>query len=70
MIERRQPDSFIERAWRKLSGKKKTKAEEKEAREAKERNKVEAQEGKGAEVGTGEAYGGVIANKQDDGVIR
>lgn len=38
------PDTVLERAWRKLTGKKKTKKEEREAREAKERAKLQARE--------------------------
>ena len=40
-IEGRQPVSYLERIWRKLSGKKKTKAEEKGVKEAEERKEVE-----------------------------
>ena len=41
-IEARQPDSYLERMWRKLSGKKKTKVEEKEAKETTERKTMKA----------------------------
>ena len=71
-IEARQPDSYIERAWRKLTGKKKTKKEEREAKEAKERAKAEARaislEQQNDE--TSNVFVGLIDGKKDDGVIR
>jgi hypothetical protein len=72
MIEAREPDSYLERAWRKMTGKKKTRAEEREAQEAKARKKMELQvQGtKGADVGIAEIHGGAEAYEQDDGVIR
>ena len=71
-IEARQPDSYLERTWRKLSGKKKTKAEEKASQEDKERKTMEAKaraETVG-DLGTVEGYQGSDRGKHDDGVIR
>lgn len=65
-IEARQPDSYLERTWRKLSGKKSTKAEEKEARK-KKAIQAKAVAGNGGGLGTTEVYEG---GKEDDGVIR
>lgn len=65
-IEARQPDSFLERAWRKLSGKKKTKAEEREAEE----KKAKARAGNEGDLGTMEVYQGLAGGKEDDGIIR
>ena len=71
-IEARQPDSYLERAWRKLSGKKKTKAEEKEAKEAQESKAMEAKArpGNESDLGTLEVYHGLARGKVDDGIIR
>ena len=71
-IEARQPDSFLERMWRKLSGKRKTKAEEKEAKEAKERKAMEAKTsvGNDGDLRTEEVYQGLGPGKEDDGIIR
>lgn len=66
-IEARQPDSYLERTWRKMSGKKKTKAEEKAAKDAKEQKAVKAGEG---DLGTVEAYHGLRVEKENDGIIR
>lgn len=71
-IEARQPDSYLERACRKLSGKKMTKAEEKEAKEAKKKNSMEAKAKASNEggLGTTAVYQGLDAGKEDDGIIR
>lgn len=63
-IEARQPDSYLERTWRKLSGKKKTKAEEKEAKEKK------ARAGNEGDLGMTEVYQGLSGEKENDGIIR
>ncbi len=67
-IEARQPDSYLERMWRKLSGKKKTKAEEKEAKEAKKRNAMD-RVGTEGDSGPVEVYQG-FDQKEDAGIIR
>jgi len=66
------PDSHLERAWRKLRGKKKTKIEEREAREEKKRMKMASMTKgpEGEEQGTPEIYVGFRNGKGDDGVIR
>ena len=71
-IETRQPDSYLERTWRKLSGKKKTKAEENEAKMAKEQKAMHtsAKAGNGGDLGTSEGYQGLGGRKEDDGIIR
>ncbi|KAF6232700.1 hypothetical protein HO173_009139 [Letharia columbiana] len=71
-MDARRPDSYLERAWRKLSGKKKTKAEEKEAKEAKEKKVVEAKARAGNEgdLGTVDVYQGLAGGREDDGIIR
>lgn len=69
-IEARQPDSFLERTWRKLSGKKKTKAEEKEAKETKQREAMEAKVRNDGDLRTMEAYQVLGPGKEDDGIIR
>ncbi|KAL9072981.1 MAG: hypothetical protein Q9161_003203 [Pseudevernia consocians] len=71
-IEARQSDSYLERAWRKLSGKKKTKAAEREAKEAKEKKTLdaEARVGNEGDLGEMEVYQGLGGGKEDDGVIR
>ena len=71
-IEARQPDSYLERTWRKLSGKKKTKAEEKASQEDKERKTMEAKARAKTvgDLGTVEVYQGSDRGKHDDGVIR
>lgn len=71
-IEARQPDSFLERTWRKVSGKKKTKAQEREAQEAKREKAMEAKARAGNEgdLGTMEVYQTLGRGKEDDGVIR
>lgn len=71
-IEARQPDSYLERAWRKLSGKKKTKAEEKQAKEAKVSKAMDAKARPGNEgdLGIVEVYHGLGRGKDDDGIIR
>ena len=70
-IEARQPDSYLERAWRKLSGKKKTKALEK-AKMAKEQKAMHtrAKAGNGGDLGAAEVYQGLDDKKEDDGIIR
>ncbi len=67
-IEARQPDSYLERMWRKLSGKKKTKAEEKEAKEAKKRKAMDrvGTEGDSGPVEVYQSFG----RKEDAGIIR
>ena len=65
-IEARQPDSYLERAWRKMSGKKKTKAEEKEQKAMHMRAKA----GNGGDLGPAEVYQGLGDRKEDDGIIR
>lgn len=71
-MEARQPDSYLERMWRKLSGKKRTKVEENDAKEAKAKKATEAKGGAANErdLETTEVYGGLGGGKQDDGVIR
>ena len=71
-IEARQSDSYLERAWRKLSGKKRTKVGEREAREVKEKKAIGAKaravdEG---DLGEMEVYQGLGGGKEDDGIIR
>ena len=58
--------------WRRLSGKEKTKAEEKGVREAKERKMIEtkARPGNEGDLGTVEVYHSLNHAKEDDGVIR
>ena len=68
-IEARQSDSLLERTWRKLSGKKKTKAEEREAREKKAKE-TKSRAGDEGEEGTMEVYQGLADGKDDDGIIR
>lgn len=68
-IEARQSDSFLERTWRKLSGKKKTKAEEREAKEKKAKE-AKSRAGNEGEEGTMEVYQGLAGGKDDDGIIR
>ena len=65
-IEARQPDSYLERTWRKLSGKKKTKAEEREQMAMHTRAKA----GNGGDLGPVEVYQGLGDRKEDDGIIR
>ena len=71
-IEARQPDSYLERMWRKLSGKKKTKAEEKGVKEAEERKKVDttARLGYKGDSEPVEVCNGLDRGKEDDGIIR
>ena len=71
-IEARQPDSYLERAWRRLSGKKKTKAEEREAKDAKQKKAMEAKARLRNEddLGTVEGYHRSAPGKKDDGIIR
>ena len=71
-IEARQPDSYLERMWRKLSGKKKTKAEEKGVKEAEERKKVDttARLGYKDDSEPMEVCNGLDHGKEDDGIIR
>ena len=71
-IETRQSDSYLERAWRKLSGKKKTKAAEREAKEAKEKKTLdtEARVGNEGDLGEMEVSQGLGGGKEHDGVIR
>lgn len=71
-IEARPPDSYVERAWRKFTGKKKTKKEEMEAREAKDRNKMRVMESSQGfeEQGAPEVYMGLNNAKEADAVIR
>lgn len=68
-IEARPPDSYLERTWRKLSGKKRTKAEEKEAKE-KKAIQAKAVAGNEGGFGTTEVYEELGGRKEDDGVIR
>ena len=58
MVEERRPDSFIERGWRKVTGKGRTAKEERERKERKglEREKKRLKKGE--------------RNSEDDGVIR
>lgn len=71
-IEARQPDSYLERTWRKLSGKKKTKAEEKEANGAKEwkNREKKARAGNERDLAATEVYQGLGSEKENDGIIR
>ncbi|KAM0795522.1 hypothetical protein BDR22DRAFT_870618 [Usnea florida] len=71
-IEARQPDSYLERAWRTLSGKKKTRAEEKVAKMAKEQKAMHmrAEAGNGGDLGAAEVYQGLGDGKEDDGIVR
>ena len=71
-VEARQPDSYLERMCRKLSGKKKTKAEEKEVKEAKERKEVETKTKLGykGDSEPEKVYSGLDRSKEDDGIIR
>ena len=71
-IEARPPDSYVERAWRKLMGKEKTKKEEREAKEAREREQRRRKEsGQGIEDSEAtEVYAGLTGKEKDDGVIR
>ena len=66
-MEHRKPDSYLERAWRKVSGKKATVAEEREHQEAKKRAKRE-REGDEGMVQISEGVKG--KNFGDDGVVR
>lgn len=68
-IEARQSDSYLERTWRKLSGKKKTKAEEREAKE-KKAVKANARTGSGGDTGTAEVYQSLNDGTENDGIIR
>ena len=67
-MERRKPDSYLERGWRKLRGLAPTVAEERERRERKEKEK-EKEEGR-EEVPIGEGKGGKDGKTEEDGVIR
>ena len=58
MVEERRPDSFIERGWRKITGKGRTAKEERERRERKELEREKKRLKKGERDG------------EDDGVIR
>ncbi len=69
MMEDRKPDSYVERAWRKVMGKGRTKREERERREEKERRRRE-REGKGELEGAVEVDGRNGGEESDDGVIR
>ena len=75
-IARRRPDSYLERGWRWITGKKATKHEEALAQEEKERRKREAEEQQtlqGVEVSgfePEEVKGGRKMKEKDDGVIR
>ena len=71
-IEARQPDSYLERTWRKLSGKKKTRAEEKDAKMAKEQKAMHmrAKAGNGGDLGAAEVYQVWGDRKEDDGIVR
>ena len=71
-IEARQPDSYLERAWRKLIGKKKTQAEERERKIAKEQKAMHtgAKAGNGGDLGAAEVYHGLGDRKEDDGIVR
>ena len=71
-IKAREPDNFVERVWRKLTGKKKTKREEREAREAKGRAKLQGKEmGQGTQhPKTPEVNSDLSSGKEDDGVSR
>ena len=63
-IEARQPDSYLERTWRKLSGKPKTKEREQKVMHTK------AKAGNGGDLGAAEVYQGLGDRKEDDGIIR
>ena len=71
-INARQPDSYLERAWRRLSGKKKTKCKEKEAKDAKEKKAMEAKAWprNEADLETVEVYHRLGPGKEDGGIIR
>ena len=72
-IDARQPDSYLERMWRKLSGKQKTKAEEKAVKEARGRKKVDtaARLGYKGDSEPVEVHDGLDRGKEeDDGIIR
>lgn len=71
-IEARQPDSYLERAWRRLRGRKKTKAEEREARDAKQKKAMEdkARLRIKDDLGTLEVDQRSTPGKKDDGIIR
>ena len=58
MVEERRPDSLIERGWRKITGKGKTRREERERKERKELEREKKRVEKGER------------NGEDDGVIR
>ena len=66
-IEARQPDSYLERTWRKLSGKGKTQAGDREAKMAKEQKAMHmrAKAGNGGDLGAAEVHQGL-----GDGIIR
>ena len=70
MIEEREPTSYAERAWRKLTGKKKTKAEEREANEAKERKRWEAKETNVGSTEATEINDADVGENEDDGIVR
>lgn len=61
---------MIERTWRKVSGKKKTKAEEREAREKKKAKEAKVGGGDEGDLGTTEVYQGLTGGKDDDAIIR
>lgn len=71
-IEARQPDSYLERAWRRLGGKKKTEAEKREAKDAKQKKAMEAKATLRNEddLGTVEVDQRSAPGKKDDGIIR
>lgn len=69
-IEDRVPDSYLERAYRKVMGKGKTKKEERERREEKERRKTEKLERDGVGLGTADVCGQIGRGNEDDGAIR
>lgn len=62
MMERRVPDSYLERLWRKVRGKGRTRRDERDERERREKREMEKGEGE-IDVGFGQKW-------EDDGVIR
>ena len=71
--EERLPDSFLERGWRRLTGKGKTKKEEREKRQAKEAAKNAALGGAAVDresEAKSVSYNGVNDEREQDGIIR
>ena len=71
-IEARPPDSYLERAWRKLTGKKKTKKEEREAKVVRKKEKVRGNKANQQpdDYEAPELNAGLTDKGKDDGVIR